>query len=272
MKRWRWVRYLFWVMITIIWVSPLLITFFTSMKSLDELLQTWWLPPRTWHPENFPQAWSNGKMGRYILNSFIITVPSLMGTLFLSSMGAFALSSYRFRFAVPILLVFVAGMLVPFQMLMIPVYRFSLNVGIYDSYLGVILFHIAFQLGFCTFFLRNFMKTLPLSLFEAAKVDGARDFSIYWRIALPLVKPALAALATLEFTWIWNDYLWALVLIQTDRFKPVTLGITVLQGQWIAQWNLIAAGSLLAAAPPVLMFLLFQRYFIEGLTMGAIKE
>ncbi len=261
-----------WLVITLVWVSPLLITLFTSMKSLDEMLRTWWRPPTVWYPENFLQAWTGANMQRYILNSFVITIPSLVGTLFLSSMGAFALSVYRFRLALPILLIFVAGMLVPFQMLMIPVFRFSLQVGIYDSYLGVILFHIAFQLGFCTFFLRNFMRTLPMSLFEAARVDGAGDFIIYWRIALPLIKPAVAALAVLEFTWIWNDYLWALVLIQTDALKPVTLGLSVLHGQWIAQWNIIAAGSLLAAAPPVLMFLLFQRFFIEGLTMGAVKE
>ena len=168
-------------------------------------------------------------------------------------------------------MIFVGGMLLPFQMLMIPVYRFSISVGIYNTYLGVILFHVSFQLGFCTFFLRSFMKTLPRSLFEAAKVDGASDVLLYARIVLPLIRPALAALSILEFTWIWNDYLWALVLIQSDKIKPVTLGLTVLQGEYIAQWNVIAAGALLAAIPPIIVFLIFQRHFIDGLTMGALK-
>jgi len=168
-------------------------------------------------------------------------------------------------------MIFVGGMLIPFQMLLIPVYRFSVNTGLYDTYLGVILFHIAFQTGFCTFFLRNFMLTIPKSLFEAAKIDGAGDFMIYRKIIMPLVVPALAALGILEFTWIWNDYLWSLVLIQSDRIKPVTLGLANLQGQWITSWNIIAAASILAALVPILVFLVFQRYFIEGLTMGSVK-
>jgi len=156
-------------------------------------------------------------------------------------------------------------------MLLIPVYRMSISFGIYDSYIGVILFHIAFQLGFCTFFLRNFMKTIPASIFDAAMIDGAGHFLIYRRIVLPLVVPAMAALGILEFTWIWNDYLWSLILIQSDRFKPVTLGLVNLQGQWITSWNVMAAGSIIAAVVPLVVFLLFQRYFIEGLTVGSVK-
>jgi multiple sugar transport system permease protein len=156
-------------------------------------------------------------------------------------------------------------------MLLIPVYRFSVVTGLYDTLIGVILFHIAFQLGFCTFFLRNFMATIPSSLFDAARIDGAGAFKIYSKIIMPLVKPAVAALSILEFTWIWNDYLWSLILLQSDAKKTVTIGLTTLQGQWISSWNIIAAGALLAATVPVIVFLVFQRYFIQGLTLGSIK-
>jgi len=156
-------------------------------------------------------------------------------------------------------------------MLLIPVYRFSVVTGLYDTLIGVILFHVAFQLGFCTFFLRNFMVTIPSSLFDAARIDGAGDLMIYSRIIMPLVKPAVAALGILEFTWIWNDYLWSLILLQSDAKKTVTIGLTTLQGQWISSWNIIAAGALLAATVPVVVFLIFQRYFIQGLTLGSIK-
>ncbi|WP_455381857.1 carbohydrate ABC transporter permease, partial [Salinispira pacifica] len=177
----------------------------------------------------------------------------------------------RFRLSKTILIIFIAGMLIPFQMLMIPVYRFSSATGLLNSFPGIILFHVSFQLGFCTFFLRNFMKQIPFSLFEASKLDGASDFAIYRDVVLPLSISSMAALAVLEFTWIWNDLLWSLVLLQSDKLKPVTLGLANMQGEFITDYNMIAAGSLVAAVAPVLVFLLFQRFFIDGLTVGAEK-
>ena len=135
----------------------------------------------------------------------------------------------------------------------------------------MILFHTAFQTGFCTFFLRGFIKELPHELVESARIDGASEFRIFWNIILPLVKPALAALAVLEFTFIWNDYFWALILTQGDTVKPITVGLDVLRGQWTTAWNLVSAGSVVAALPPVIMFFILQRQFIHGLTFGAVK-
>ena len=135
----------------------------------------------------------------------------------------------------------------------------------------MILFHTAFQTGFCTFFLRGFIKELPHELVESARIDGASEFRIFWNIILPLVKPALAALAVLEFTFIWNDYFWALILTQGDTVKPITVGLDVLRGQWTTAWNLVSAGSVVAALPPVIMFFILQRQFIQGLTFGAVK-
>ncbi|MBA7523155.1 Melibiose/raffinose/stachyose import permease protein MelC [subsurface metagenome] len=267
------VFYSFATLLIIIWLIPFIAVFFTSFKTMDTLMSThnWLFPSKIWHFENFTIAWEDGNMRQYFLNTFIITVPSVLGALFISSLSAFALSKYEFRLSKPILMIFVGGMLIPFQMLLIPVYRLSIKIGIYNSFIGLILFHIAFQTGFCTFFLRNFMKTIPQSIFDAATVDGAGHFTIYRKIVLPLILPALAALGILEFTWIWNDYLWSLILIQSDKYKPVTLGLTAMQGEWITQWNIIAAGSILAAIVPLIVFLLFQKYFIEGLTAGCIK-
>jgi multiple sugar transport system permease protein len=259
--------------LVLIWMMPFVISIFTSLKSMDEILlgTKWWSLPKKVSFENYSIAWKEANMKKYFLNTLIITGISVAGALFVSSLGAFALSWCDFKLKKPLLIMFVAGMLIPFQMLMIPVYRFSVRTGLYDTYWGVILFHIAFQTGFCTFFLRNFMVTIPKSLFEAAKIDVAGFFLIYRKIIMPLVVPALAALGILEFTWIWNDYLWSLVLIQSDSLKPVTLGLTTLQGEWITSWNVIAAGANLAALIPILVFLIFQRYFIEGLTLGSVK-
>jgi multiple sugar transport system permease protein len=135
----------------------------------------------------------------------------------------------------------------------------------------VIVFHTAFQLGFCTFVLRNYMRTIPGELLEAARMDGCGEFRIYSQIMMPLTLPALAAVATLEFTWIFNDFLWALILIQNNALKPVTTGLASLQGQYRMDWTVIISGSLLGALPTVIVFLLLQRYFVAGLTLGATK-
>ncbi len=269
-------RYAFYAagtLLVAVWLIPIVLAFFTSVKSMDEIMASprMWAPPEKWTLSNFAEVWGRVGMARYVLNTMIISVPSVIGALLVSSLGAFALAFYRFRLNKPVLIVFITGMLIPFQMLLIPVYRFSDRIGLINTFPGVILFHIAFQLGFCTFFLRNFMKTIPYSLLEAPRIDGATDFFIYRKIVLPLSVSSMAALGVLEFTWIWNDLLWSLILLQVDRLKPVTLGLANMQGEFIANYNMIAAGSLIAAAAPLAVFLVFQRYFIAGLTVGAEK-
>jgi multiple sugar transport system permease protein len=239
---------------------------------MDDLTTNgFWALPERISFQYFLEAWTKGLLGRYLFNSFIITIPALAGTLFLSSLCGYALASYRFKGNFLIYITFVGGMLLPFQLLMLPVFQLSNFLKIYDTYLGLIMIHMAFQLGFCTFFLRNFMMTVPTQLAEAARIDGCSEFGIYGRIYLPLSLPAMAAVGTLEFTWIFNDYLWALVLLKNNDLKPVTTGLSTLQGQYIASWNVLVAGSLLATIPTVIVFIFLQRYFIEGLTMGSGK-
>ena len=145
------------------------------------------------------------------------------------------------------------------------------EVGMFNTVEGLIFFHIAFQTGFCTLFLRNFIKELPYELFEAARVEGATEWQLFYKIVLPLIAPALAALAILVFTFVWNDYFWALCLTQGDEAAPITVGVAALKGQWTTAWNLVSAGSLLAALPSVLMFFAMQKHFVAGLTFGATK-
>jgi multiple sugar transport system permease protein len=253
-------------------MSPLFSALITSVRTMDDIsLNGFWSIPQEITYQNYIDAWTRGNVSQYLLNSFIITIPALIGTLFLSSLSAFALARYRFRLNLPIFFMYVAGTMLPFQILLLPVFLMMNRIGLYNSYQGVILIHIAFQLGFCTFVLRNFMRTLPGEIFDAARIDGASEFGIYWRIAMPLSIPGLAALAVLEFTWIFNDYLWALILIQDDALKPVTAGLSSLQGQFVTNWPLVVAGALLAAVPTLVIFFILQRYFIGGLTLGATK-
>jgi multiple sugar transport system permease protein len=198
-------------------------------------------------------------------------VPTVIGAVALSCMTGFALGIYRFRGNLLIFFMFIAGNFVPFQILMVPVRDLTVDMGLYDTKLGLILFHIAFQTGFCTLFMRNFIRALPYELIEAARVEGVAEWRIFWFVVLPLMRPAIAALSVLIFTFIWNDYFWAIVLTQGPNAQPVTAGITSFNSQFVAQYHLMSAGSIVAAIPPVAMFFLMQRHFIAGLTLGAVK-
>lgn len=257
----------------VIWLLPLIAVMLTSIRSLDDINQGnyWGWPNEIQFVENYMAVFGAGPMGRYLLNSLVITIPTVIGTVAISTLAGAALALYRYKLALPLFAMFIAGNFIPFQILMIPVRDLMVDLGMYDTYWSLIFFHIAFQSGFCTLFMRNFIKALPFELIEAARVSGVSEFEIFYKVVLPLVRPAMAALAVLIFTFIWNDYFWALVLVQSDEVRPITVGLNALKGQWVASWQLISAGSVIAALPPVVMFFAMQKHFIAGLTLGATK-
>lgn len=257
----------------ILWLLPLIAVMMISVRSGNDFtIGNYWGWPTEWNLiENYTLVFTGSSMPQYLLNSVFITVPTVIGVLILSCMTGFALGIYKFRFNMLIFFMFIAGNFVPFQILMVPVRDLTLNMGIYDTKLGLVLFHIAFQTGFCTLFMRNFIKALPRELIEAARVEGVSELRIFWYVVLPLMRPAIAALAVLIFTFIWNDYFWAIVLTQGADAQPVTAGITSFNAQYRAAYHLMSAGSVVAALPPVLMFFLMQKHFIAGLTLGAVK-
>ena len=255
-----------------LWLLPLLGVALTSVRPAADLAKgNYFGMPSGFAYENYLDVFRNTPMGQYILNSFKVTIPTVIGTVAISCMTGFALAIYRFKANLIIFFLFVAGNFVPFQILMVPVRDLTLQLGMYNSWYGLAMFHIAFQSGFCTLFMRNFIKALPFDLIEAARVEGVAEWRIFWFIVLPLMRPAIAALSVLVFTFIWNDVFWATVLTSSPASQPVTAGLSSLNGQWIAQWHLVSAGSILAALPPVIMFFMMQKHFIAGLTMGAVK-
>jgi multiple sugar transport system permease protein len=258
----------------VLWLLPLLAVMLTSVRSLEDvnLGNYWGWPSRFLLLENYSAVFTHTAMGTFLLNSVLITVPAVLGAVSLSCLAGFGLAKYSFRGNVVLLALFTAGNFVPFQILMIPVRKLTLELGLYDSIFGLVAFHIAFQSGFCTLFMRNFIKTLPDSLLESARIDGATEWQIFHKLILPLMRPAMAALAVLVFTFVWNDYFWALVLAQTDAVRPVTAGLQSLKGMWVASWQLISAGSVIAALLPATMFFFMQKHFIAGLTLGSTKE
>ena len=257
----------------ILWLLPLIAIMLVSLRSLSDLNSGnyWGIPTELNFFENYSEVFVRSPMATYFMNSLIITIPTTIITLFISSMSGFTLAIHKFKFNMFIFAMFIAGNFIPFQILLVPVRSITIQFGMYDTWYALIIFHVAFQSGFCTFFLRNFIKELPFELIEAARVDGATEIYIYTNIIIPLMRPALAALGVLIFTFIWNDYFWALVLVQSDSVRPVTVGLQALRGQWVASWNLIAAGSIVCALPPVIMFFILQKQFIRGLTFGAVK-
>lgn len=269
---WRVLIFIVLLVATLLWLVPILTALVTSIRTFNDILYRGFI---SWPEEvtlgNFRTAWERGGLSHYLPNSFIITLPSLFLTLLFSSLSAYALARFRFKMNRLIFFTFVGGMMLPFQVLMLPVFKLTDFLGLYDTYWGLILFHTAFQLGFCTFMLRNYMRTVPGEILEAARIDGCSELRIWWRIMLPLTLPAIAAVATLEFTWIFNDYLWAIILLRSDRLKPITAGLASLQGQFVTDWPVIVAGALVGTLPTLLVFLFLQRYFIEGLTLGATK-
>ena len=256
----------------LVWLFPLIGVALTSIRPASDLAQgNYFGMPSGIAWENYVYIFTETPIGQYMLNSLWVTLPTVVGAVGLSLMTGFALAVYGFRGNILVFFMFVAGNFVPFQILMVPVRDMTLNLGMYDTWYGLALFHIAFQTGFCTLFMRNFIKALPYELIEAARVEGVAEWRIFWFIVLPLMRPAIAALSVLVFTFIWNDFFWATVLTQGVDSQPITAGLSSLNGQWIAQWHLVSAGSILAALPPVLMFFLMQKHFIAGLTLGAVK-
>ncbi len=284
-RRIRWRRvglYAFLTFMAVTWLFPLLWAAYTALRPYkDTLAQGYISLPQRLNVDNFVNAWNEGNFPQFYLNTLIVTIPAVILTLLLASFVAFAVSRFSWRFNVFVLMLFTAGNLLPQQVIIVPLFRLYLalplprlisdNGLLYDQYIGIILIHVAFQTGFCVFVLSNYMKTLSHELTEAALVDGASVLRIWGAVIMPLCRPAIAALATLEFTFIYNDFFWALLLIKSGDKRPITAALNNIQGQFFTDTNLLAAGALLAAVPTILVYMALQRHFISGLTLGSTK-
>jgi multiple sugar transport system permease protein len=266
----------------VIWLVPIVGVIYASLRPFADTLQHGafsWPNSLTW--DNYRNAWNQGDILHKYWNTMLILVPALILTLFFSSMVAFVCSRFSWRFNIALLMIFTAGNLLPQQIIIQPLFQFYNRVELpgflsnsgklNGSVWGLILIHVAFQSGFCTFVLSNYMKLLPKSLNEAARIDGAGVWKQYWQIIMPLTLPAIAALATLEFTWIYNDFFWAVVLEQQGADRPITSSLANLGGEFFTDDNLIAAASMYVALPTLIVYFALQRYFIAGLTIGAEK-
>jgi multiple sugar transport system permease protein len=278
----------------VVWMFPLFWAVYASLRPVGETITNGFVSwPKTLNFNNYTTFWTQADLPYFYLNTFVIAVPGVILTLLIASMVAFCCTQFSWRFNLIVLMIFTAGNLLPPQVIIVPLYWIYLNtplamlgsidIGrfsfaifsdnglVYDQYLGIILIHVVFQTGFATFVLSNYMKTITKEITESALVDGANIFRIWWSVILPLCRPALAAMATLLFTFIYNDFFWALILLKTGDKRPITSALNNIQGEFFVNNNLIAAGALLAAIPPVLIFLALQKHFVAGLTLGSTK-
>ena len=274
--------HVFLLALAVMWLIPLVWSVYTALRPFADTNKYGYFSfGGHYSLDNFFTAWTQAGMGKYLVNSAIITIPTVLLTLFFASLMAFAVSRFSWRFNVALLIMFTAGNLLPPQVLAAPLYamyKFTpLPLAVSDSgnllntYYSVIITNTGFQIGFCTFVLSNYMKALPKELTEAALVDGASVWRQYAEIIMPLCRPALAAMGTLEVIFIYNDFFWPLLFIQSGDRLPVTTGIKNLQGDFLSNYNLIAAGATITIIPTLVVYLLLQRHFVAGLTLGATK-
>lgn len=266
-----------------VWIAPVLWAVYLSLRPLAETNRLGYVSlPHSLTFKNYTDAWTQGSVWHYFVNSVLITAPAVVITLFLASAVAFVVARLKMRFGIAMLLMFTAGNLLPQQVFLAPLFKIYIAVAmpswlspslkLYDSIVGLVLINVAFQLGFCVFVLSNYMRSIPEAITEAALIDGASVWTQYWRITLPLCRPALAAMATLLTTWIYNDFFWALALISTGTRYPITTALNDLKGTYAVNNNLLAAGSLIVAVPTLVVYFLLQRQFIAGLTLGSTKD
>ena len=269
--------------ILVIYAAPIIGVVLTSVQTNAEIAARGvWHIPENASLQNFVDVWTDTPTPRYLLNSFLVTIPATFFSVLGGVLLGYVLSHFRFPLAELLFLVVIAGMFFPPQAMLIPLFRmfnspieilgFQVLPALYDTIYPMIIIHMSIGLAITTLLMRNFMSALPSGLREAGIVDGAGEWSVLFRIIVPLSLPALAVLATLQFTWIWNDFLWPLVLTRSEEAKTIMAGISALKGQYNVAWANQAAMAVIASIPTIAIFIVFQRYFIAGLTMGSVKE
>jgi multiple sugar transport system permease protein len=256
----------------VIMVLPFLYLLSTSFKGQQYVLSTppQWIP----HPvtaSNYSAVLTSDHFLRYFVNSLIVSIVSTALSLLLSSMMAYAFARFRFAGRELLFRVLLAGLMIPSMMLIIPQFVLAKYLGLLDSLTGLVVFYVASTLSLNTFLLRGFFEAIPAELEQAMEVDGAGSIARYWRLILPLARPALATATIFTFLACWDEYAWALTIISTPSKETLPLGIALFQGQNSTLWGLVFAASVVAIVPVIVVFLVFQRHFVQGLTAGSVK-
>jgi len=263
-------RHLALVPISAVMVLPLVWMLVTSVESLD---QTRHFPPTliptAFHWDNYRAAWNQAPFGRFFVNSVIVTGTAVLSNLILCSLAGYAFARLRFLGRELLFVALLATLMVPFQVIMIPTFLIVQHLGLVDSLGGLIAPNLVTPIGI--FLLRQFFRTLPVDLEEAARIDGSTRLGVLLRVVLPLSLPALATLGIVTFLWTWNDFLWPLIVITSTDQSTIQLGLASFQGAHVTKWNLLMAGNVMALAPMLVVFIGAQRWFVRSLATTGIR-
>jgi multiple sugar transport system permease protein len=256
--------------LAIFWIAPIVILAMNAFKTPQEFLMTSALTPpgSVGLFDNIAKAWAKG-LGSGFINSLIYGIVGSVGAVGFAALAAFGIVRLKIPRGLFWFLLIYSGTIFPFQMYLIPLFRAYLQTGLYDSRLGLIGFYIAICIPFCTFVLRGFFLTVPWEIQEAAQVDGAGSWTVFWRIMFPMARAPLILLSLIQFTWIWNDLLFGLVLSKSPTVRPVMVALVGMQGVYGAtDGPSVIAATLVCSAPTLILFIFLQRYFVRGLTLG----
>jgi len=274
-RRARWLRYLpvtvFLAAVSLMMFAPLAWTALSSLKTNREFFTSPWALPSELRIENFADAWSIGNLGAYVFNSVWITTVSVLAIVLLASMAAFALARLDFRGRDRIFAVFLLGLIIPIQGVLVPLFLLLKQIGLLYTYAGLILSYVAWGLPLAVYVMRAFFLSLPRDLEDAARIDGCGPFGVYWRILLPIAKPAIATVAVFSALSVWNELLLVQLFINEDTMRTLPRGLLAFSYQHQTRYDLTFAAITMIAMPMILLYAVFQRWFISGLTAGAVK-
>ncbi|HUL07765.1 MAG TPA: carbohydrate ABC transporter permease [Candidatus Acidoferrum sp.] len=262
---------LFLILYTILAGGPFLWVMSMSLRTTPEIFDNPYALPVRLHWEKFANAWTNSNYGTYFWNSLIVVVTAVALLTLIGAMAAHCLARYRFRGSRLVRFVILSGMILPPQLLILSLFQILLDYGLYNSLAGLIIVYVATQLAMTVYILEGFFAQLPQDLFDAARMDGYGDFEIFWRITLPIGVPAIFTTITLNFIILWNEYLYAVVLLTDDEKRTLPLGIMHFMGGHQLDVGMIATGLIIAIAPVILLYALFSETMIKGMTAGAVR-
>lgn len=252
-------------------LAPIVLMWLTALKSQTELATNPFGLPQEWLFSNFAETWRQGSFGTYLRSSVIVVIPVVAGSLVLSVLAGYAFGAFRFRLRGVLFAVFLLGVMVPTEGLVIPLYYVMEALGLRNTYWALILPQIALSTSFGAFWMRAFFANLPGDLGDAAAVDGAGPLRTLWSVLLPLARPALGTLGVLVFMWTWNEFLLALVLVSDGDQRTLPVALSLFQNRYTAQVPLLAAASTIVSGPVLVLYALLHRRFIEGMVAGSVK-
>ena len=260
------------IVIAIIWIAPFVFIIFTSLKTNSTVMgSSAFSFPSNPEFENYVKAWGRGNFSVTTFNSVLITVVKVPLGLFISAMAAYSLARIPSRFGKLILALILFGTMLPFQVMLAPIFQQVNAFGLINTYPGIVLPYLAFGVPYQVFILHGFFSAIPKELSEAARIDGASHFTIFWRIFLPVSLPVLSALLIIDFVATWNEFAMALVILQDPQMWTLPLGLMNFQGQFQSDYGQLNSAIVMTVLPAAIVYLMFQRYFVSGLTTGAVK-